>query len=164
MVQKKCQKWPRKAKSVKRSSSTGPESQIQTCFFQWLALQDKALFDLTFSVPNSGLRSKVEGARQVAMGLKAGVPDIFMAVPTRAHPGLFIELKYGSNKPTEKQLKVMKSLSDAGYKCVVCYSFEEAVEAVKDYLKDTPYVRPRPTTFTYSSPNAPGNGLALPRC
>lgn len=131
----------------------GSEASLQILFMHWLSFQHPDAFKVTFSIPNGGLRSKAEGARQVAMGLKSGIPDIFMAVPTNKFPGMFIELKWGSNKLTEKQSIAIQNLREKGYRCEVCYSLDELIYVTKDYLEDSTYDRSRSTTFTYSAPN-----------
>ena len=37
------------------------------------------------------------------MGVKAGVPDLCLPVPMNGYAGLYIEMKYGSNKPTAQK-------------------------------------------------------------
>ncbi len=72
-------------------------------------------------------------------GVTAGVPDIFMAIPTDDFGGLFIEFKYGNNKLTGLQQVFVGRLREAGYRVDVCYDFIEAREVVLDYLKGTDY-------------------------
>ena len=74
-----------------------------------------------FAVPNGGLRSKTEAARLKAAGVKAGVPDIMLAVARCGFHGLFIEMKVGKNKTSAAQdewirLSIPGHLSpDTGY-------------------------------------------------
>lgn len=150
----------KRGRPKKRSSTLGPEAKLQTVFMHWLSLQYPEVFEVTHSIPNSGLRTKAEGARQVAMGLKAGMPDINMPVPTAKFPGMFIELKWGDNKPNEKQIAMLKRLRALGYRCEVCYTLEELMHVTKDYLKDSCHDRRRSVTFTYSSPNINGDRAA----
>lgn len=58
---------------------------------------------LLFHVPNGGKRNAAEAARFKAMGVKAGVPDLCLPVARGGYAGLYIEMKYGKNKTTEKQ-------------------------------------------------------------
>ena len=56
---------------------------------------------MLFHIPNGGARSKAEGAIFKAMGVKSGVPDLFLPVPMEItycgtvaqSAGLFIEMK-----------------------------------------------------------------------
>lgn len=58
---------------------------------------------LLFHVPNGGKRSKVEAARFKAMGVQAGVPDLFLPVPRGAYHGLFIEMKAPKGRTSNAQ-------------------------------------------------------------
>lgn len=76
---------------------------------------------LLFAIPNGGQRSKATAGKLKAEGVKAGVPDLCLAVPraeTRAHPayhGLFLELKVEGRKPTGNQEMWLRSLREHGY-------------------------------------------------
>ena len=48
---------------------------------------------------------------------------------------MFIELKYGKNKPTKKQTEWLKSLNEQGYAVAVCYGCDEASKKILKYLK-----------------------------
>lgn len=91
---------------------------------------------LLFHIPNGGKRNVREAAMLKASGVKAGVPDLFLPVPKGKYHGLWIELKYGKNKPTDRQKEWLKDLADQGYKAEVCYGAEEAMDALEKYLKE----------------------------
>jgi hypothetical protein len=67
-----------------------------------------------------------------------GVCDLFLPVG-RIHPdgsansGLYIEMKTPGNKPTPEQVQFILGVTEQGFKCVVCYSAAEAIQAVNDY-------------------------------
>jgi len=88
-----------------------------------------------FAIPNGGLRDKRNAANLKREGVKAGVSDIFLPVPSGEFHGLFIELKWGKNKPTQNQLEFIKYATGQGYKCVIAYSAEEALSAIDEYLE-----------------------------
>lgn len=96
---------------------------------------------LIFAIPNGGQRNKITAMKLKAEGVKAGIPDLFLPVPVLNHSalnnhcGLFIEMKFGKNKPTAKQKEWLEKLREAGYFVAVCYSAEEAIAAIKDYLR-----------------------------
>ncbi len=144
--------WPRVPKVKKRGSSEGPEAQLQKCFFQWLRLSYPRVHAVSFSIPNGGLRTLAEGKRQVAMGLKAGVPDILIAFPVGDFHGLFIELKWGANTLTDKQVDVIKSLMRYRYCVGVCYTYDEVTETVKTYLQGRAQDVQRRTVTLLNSP------------
>ena len=61
--------------------------------------------------------------------------DIFLPHPVEKYSGLFIEMKFGKNRLTKEQKEWIDRLTQAGYKCAVCYSFEEARDNILNYLK-----------------------------
>lgn len=69
-------------------------------------------------------------------GVRGGVPDIFLACQRGRYGGLWIELKTGSGKPSEKQREVISQLRDQGYCCCVIWdSVEEVMQAIEKYLR-----------------------------
>lgn len=95
---------------------------------------------LLFHIPNGGKRSATEAARFKAMGVKAGVPDLCLPVPMNGYAGLYIEMKYGSNKPTDNQKEWIAALKAQGYKVTVCYGGEEATRELESYLQGSPTI------------------------
>lgn len=112
-----------------------PESIIQQQFFIWLELQFPAVDGVTCAIPNAGLRTPKNGARMKKEGLKAGMPDVAMFWPTQLYHGMFIEFKYGKNKPTDFQKAMIAKLKAQGYYCCICYDLESAIKEVKEYLR-----------------------------
>lgn len=91
-----------------------------------------------FAVPNGGHRNAIEAAHLKRSGVKAGVPDLVIPLPNAEHHGLFVEMKYGKNKQTEKQKIWQRNLTALGYKAVVCYGYDAAVAVIEEYIKTTP--------------------------
>lgn len=87
---------------------------------------------LLHHIPNEGKRTN--GALLKAAGMVAGVPDLSLPVARRGYHGLYIEMKFGSNKPTKDQEAFMEELKEQGYKVYVAYSAEEARSAIRHYL------------------------------
>ena len=79
---------------------------------------------------------RTNGAVLKAMGLKTGVPDVVLPVASHNFHGLYLEMKYGNNKPTKAQEEYMAALRQQGYKTVVCYGAEEAKTEIMEYLQD----------------------------
>lgn len=92
---------------------------------------------LLFAIPNGGKRNAAEAAHLKRQGVKAGVPDLCLAVPRGEYHGLYIELKVGKNKPTDNQLGWLRLLRQYGYAVAVCYSAEEAKDVIDKYLNQT---------------------------
>jgi hypothetical protein len=110
------------------------ESKLQQACVRWFRYQYPDI--LIFAIPNGGQRNKVTASILKAEGVLAGVPDLFIANPNATHSGLFIEMKFGNNKPTQLQRETMTKLQDSGYDAVVCCSFDGFVEAVENYINN----------------------------
>jgi len=123
-------------------AESGSESGHQKAVFCWIALNCRKQFvalNKAFAIPNGGLRSKVTASRMKAEGAKSGVPDIFMPIGRPPFHGLFIEMKVGKNKPSDAQLEVMAGLREEGYATVVCWSWQDAIDAMLRYAYGTPF-------------------------
>lgn len=97
--------------------------------------------NLAFHVPNGGARHIVTGARLKSMGVKPGVPDVLLPVPSRSivnYAGLAIELKAGNNKPTDHQLWWLAELRVTGWYTVVAYDWVPAAVTTLIYLGRDP--------------------------
>ncbi len=116
----------------KRSEATEQESVIQWC--GWNEGKYPEL-KLIYHVPNGGSRNTLEAANLKRQGVKAGVPDLCLPVPMNGFHGLYIEMKYGKNKTTEKQEEWIKALQEQGYYAAVCYGAEEAEGLLAAYLQ-----------------------------
>ena len=79
--------------------------------------------------------TKAQAGRAIAQGMLSGVPDLFLPVPKNGYHGLFIEMKYGSNKVTENQEKFLQNAANVGYAVSVCYSANEAIKRIEDYYQ-----------------------------
>ena len=112
----------------------GPEHELQKAFFEWLHLTYPLINKVTFAVPNGVRCSQMQAMKLKAEGLKAGMPDVMMAKPNDTYSGLFIEFKIKPNKPSEIQTEKMLNLTENGYKCVLVYDIDDAMNVVKEYL------------------------------
>jgi len=98
--------------------------------------------DYLFAVPNGAKRSASDGYNQKLLGLKAGVPDMFLSLPNDTYHGLYIEFKVPASPGvakgtlTENQKKVIPRFRGVGYKVVICYSAAEAITEVYNYLNN----------------------------
>ena len=121
---------------MRRSKSS--EHQEQAAVIAWWRLACKGYglpeFAL-FAVPNAAKRSYALASHLKAEGLRAGIPDLFLAVPKEYTSGAFLEMKAHPNKPTAAQHEVLLWLQKASYVTEVCYSAEQAITAIKTYLK-----------------------------
>jgi hypothetical protein len=90
---------------------------------------------LLFAIPNGGQRNVIVAAKLKAEGVRAGVPDLFLAVPNRNFSGLFIEMKKRKGgRVSEAQSAMMAALVDEGYAVRVCHGWSEAQTTITEYL------------------------------
>jgi len=91
---------------------------------------------LMFAIPNGGQRHIAVANKLRQEGVKAGIPDLMLAVGRGPYHGLFIEMKAGKNKPTAKQQEWIESLRRQLYFVEVCRSFDEARLLIEWYLDE----------------------------
>lgn len=110
------------------------EDQEQSWLVAWYRLQYKN--SLMFAIPNGGHRHKSTGMLLKATGVVAGVPDLFIPEPRGVYHGLFIEMKKAKGGRLSPEQRVwLASLSDRGYKAVMCEGFEAAKSVITEYME-----------------------------
>ena len=114
-----------------------PEHDQQVTVMEWARVMEVECpeLEMIHATPNAGKRSPREGGRMKAEGLKAGYPDLSLDVARGGYHGLRIEMKVGKNKPSESQLWWIDALNAQGYLAVVCYSADEAISEIEQYLE-----------------------------
>lgn len=115
---------------------TQHEAAEQAQLFEWAEMMSGTHPELAlmYHIPNGGSRNALEAANLKRQGVKAGVPDICLPVARGRWHSLYIEMKYGNNKPTDKQLEWLLALNRQGNGVRVCYSCKEAAAAILRYL------------------------------
>lgn len=125
------------------------EDQEQEAFVQWLRLKGYP----HFRVPNETYtKSFKQKAKNKALGVSSGVPDLFVAVPfppphliiahkdrddeVRNKTLVAIEMKRKKGGVTsENQKKWIKTLNEAGIQTVVCKGCDAAIEFIESITK-----------------------------
>lgn len=129
---------PEKRAYTKRTDGSS-EHEEQCAVIQWwdaacgtYGLPRFALF----SVPNGAhLASGYIGAGRLKReGMRKGMLDLVLARPADQFHGMYIEMKYGDNKPSAEQKEVKAYLESQGYSVGVHWSADSAIAAIKDYL------------------------------
>ncbi len=140
------------------------EEAEQAALFEWAAYETAQYPELAFMfhIPNGGKRDVVTAANLKRMGVKPGVPDIFLPVTRGPYAGLFIEMKHGKNQLTREQRAYLDALAAEGYDVAVCYSFQEAVTAVTRYLRG-PRASDSRVRLSGSQANRVKEGLCKPQ-
>lgn len=111
------------------------EHRLQVECVRWFRLAHPRL--LLYAVPNGGQRNAIVAAKLKAEGVLAGVPDLFLAVPSGTAHGLYIEMKNGKKGVvSENQRTVMAALEAQGYATAVCRTFDEFQDTVEKYIND----------------------------
>lgn len=113
------------------------EAAAQTQLFRWADLVSNYYPELRllFHIPNGGSRNSIEAAHLKQQGVRAGVPDLCLPVPRGKYHGLYIEMKYGKNKPTPAQQHWIDDLKQQGYAVSVCWGFDAARTEIEKYLR-----------------------------
>lgn len=112
------------------------EQAEQIRFFDWVRAQNDWRLGVIFAIPNEGKMPIYTRMRMKMAGVLSGVPDIFLAYANKGYNGLFIEMKVKPNTVKQAQQFVMLELNKRSFKCVVCWSADEAIEAVKAYVQE----------------------------
>lgn len=87
-----------------------------------------------FHIPNGGKRGKSEAAYLKRQGVRAGVPDLCVPVARGGYHSLYVEMKVGTNKPTQKQAEWIAFLRQQGMCAYVCYGADAAIECIRRYM------------------------------
>ncbi len=117
------------------------EEEEQSALVEWARSQPWG--GLFWHVPNGGYRHTREAAKFKRMGVLAGVPDLFLAMPRywpkenslTAH-GLFIEMKAHNKKFTKLQAEMALRLEAEGYKVYLANKgWVDAKEVIENYVR-----------------------------
>ena len=112
------------------------ESHIQQNWFNWLHYLsglDQDITDLIYAVPNGGYRNPKEAIALKAEGVKPGIPDVNIDIPSPCYHGMRIEFKRPGGVLSPSQVDKHALLRMAGYFVVTCDSVESAITALEDY-------------------------------
>lgn len=115
------------------------EYDIHVQFIQYLEVQYPNL--LFWHTPNNQelsfldrIKAIVIAKKRQKLGVKKGVPDLFFPVPQKGFHGLFIELKRKGGRLEKEQKQMIKRLEDNFFKVDVCFSLDQAINCLDDYL------------------------------
>lgn len=120
-----------------KRSAVPTEAQEQEALFRWAAYSrgKYPALDLLFHIPNGGSRNLIEAAHLKAQGVKPGVPDICLPVPSGRYTALYIELKRKERgRVSDAQRGWIAALNRVGCRAVVCRGWDEARAEIERYL------------------------------
>ena len=113
------------------------EHEEQMIVIQWAKMMEQEHcpeLALLHAIPSGGHRHKKVGAYMKAEGVKRGVPDLMIPIPRQGFNGMYLEMKFGDNKPTIEQREWLVALVEQGYRCDICYDADAAIDTLCDYL------------------------------
>lgn len=117
---------------IKRKKRSYPEYVIQATLASLLRTHHPDL--LWFAIPNGGNRNRNDGKRFKAMGVRAGVLDIFVSEPNLIYPGFYLEIKAPKGKLSDVQL-VFKAQAEArGYLCSDTTDAIDGLKQIEEYM------------------------------
>ena len=114
------------------------EAQEQKALFEWARWNAKRYpaLELLYHIPNGGSRNPIEAHNLKGQGVKPGVPDICLPVPSHHYTALYIELKRRKGgRVSEAQKRMLFKLNKYGNMAVVAYGFEDAKRIILEYLR-----------------------------
>lgn len=115
------------------------EDREQMALMEWAGMMRGRLPEVEWliHIPNGGKRSAREAGRLKAMGVKAGVSDLFLPVARGGKHGLWIEMKRkDGGRVSPYQREWMAAMEAQGYETRVCAGWEAAAEEIRKYLME----------------------------
>ena len=113
------------------------EHALQAACVRWFRLQYFSFADLLLAIPNGARRTRWERGQVLEEGLKAGTPDLFLAVARHGKHGLWIEMKNGkAGRLSDDQKEIIARLEAQGYACCVCRDMDGFLKETGDYLTE----------------------------
>jgi hypothetical protein len=113
------------------------EHTEQVALIQWYRMQYPKYAKYLWAIPNGGSRHIVAAVKLKAEGVMPGVSDLFLMIPKDGWHGLFIEMKVKGGKLSDSQKEFIGNATLMEYQAVVCFGFDEAKDAITNYLQST---------------------------
>ncbi|AHK20993.1 hypothetical protein BF17_18160 [Yersinia similis] len=116
------------------------ETEEQAALIEWAdktVIDGICIGDYLIHIPNEGKRGPKAARDAKRLGLRNGVPDLFLALPRGGYAGLWIEMKAQGGQSTTEQFLWLRKLDNVGYVATTCFSFSQAKDTVVKYLNKT---------------------------
>jgi len=111
------------------------EANLQQQCVKWFDMQYPQYSRYLFHIRNGGsIKSAREGLKFKRMGVRKGIPDLFLSLPTSEWHGMYIELKKKGGKASLEQLDNLEHYKKAGYKFEIIDDFGIFATFVKIYM------------------------------
>ena len=131
----------------RRAAPVDHEGQEQAVLVRWLHAEKMRhshvgqAYDHLYHVPNGGHRNKKTAADLKKQGVKAGVPDLTLAMARGGYFGLYIEFKATpprNARLADSQREWLERLNAQGYAVVLGQGLESARGVIREYMKMPP--------------------------
>ena len=117
------------------------EHEIQVGILQFCHRHDDDRLKSIFAIPNGGHRSIGEASRLKAEGVKAGVSDLFLPIPSESSSGLFLEVKRPNGRLSREQRVWIDTMALRGYNAAVGYGLDDCIEIIESHLAGAAIVK-----------------------
>ena len=113
------------------------EAEEQEALMNWasMSLGKYPALRWLFHIPNGGTRHPAEAVHLKRMGVKPGVPDLFLPYPVPPFHGLWIEMKSETGRASAVQKEWIEQLRLYGHAAFVCMGLSAAQDCLLCYLK-----------------------------
>lgn len=122
-----------KVKKVRRQ----PELEEQAALIEWAdktVIDGIRIGDYLIHIPNEGKRGPMAARDAKRLGLRAGVPDLFLALPRGDYAGLWVEMKSAKGKVSENQQCWSIRLRAQGFYSIFAFGFAKASLVIVNYM------------------------------
>lgn len=117
------------------------ENQEQRALVKWLSLHP-ILKDFYCKNNNEGKRTVGQTCNLKLMGLRPGVPDLFIYYPNTERHGLWLEIKRNMKYPPSArkgaswvlQEEFIERVKTVGFEAAFCYGWEDGKRIIESYL------------------------------
>ena len=107
------------------------EHRLQVSIMRYWELAYGKYERLLFAIPNGGRRDAVTGAKLKAEGVRTGVADLFLAMPSSLEDGIahgtFIEVKTARGRCTPAQRAFGQRVVEQGYLYLIVRSMDDFI-------------------------------------
>lgn len=115
------------------------ENQEQMTLYKWTqqpsVRRQYPELKYLFHIPNERHCDPRQGKNLKRMGVRSGVPDLFLPVPRMPYHGLWIEMKTETGHTSDTQDWWLDHLRAQGYACRVCHGWQAAADTLQRYLR-----------------------------
>lgn len=116
-----------------------PELEEQATLITWANKTDIGgvrIGEYLIHIPNEGKRGPKARKDAKRLGLRAGVSDLFLALPRGGYAGLWLEMKAIDGKSSHLQLAWLETMKGVGYDSALCFGFLQARAKIESYMNN----------------------------